>query len=147
MKPYVKEIWEEYHKHAPQWLHNVLTPCMSGAFLHDVFPFIPLREAPRLSSESILKPGSPLMIIPEYVIEKSEEYIKDPSKCTKSPWVYWTEKYFPEVDYKWIDTIIQGRTDDYEKITKDIYDGAAQLAKVQPCYDLSDVLDYIKGRL
>jgi len=141
MKTYVKEIWKKYHDHAPKWLQNSLTPCMAGAFIHDLFPLFPLSEVE--ISKYLFDDRSPLMIIPKYVIDKSKEYMDNPEKCTPSPWVYYTEKYFPQVDYKWIDTIIKGRTKNYEQITKDIYDGAVELSNVKKCFDLSDILKYI----
>lgn len=144
MKDYVSKIWEEYHKHAPKWLQDALSPCMVGAAVHDLFPFIPLQEIK--SAQYILNNQSPLMWIPDYVIQKSEEYMNNPDKCTVSPWVYNTEKYFPQVDFKWIDNILAGRTRDYERIRKDIYDGALELSRVKPCYDLTDLMTNIKEK-
>jgi hypothetical protein len=144
MKEYVRKIWEKYHEHAPKWLQDALSPCMVGAAVHDIFPFIPLQEIKE--TQYLLNNNSPLMWIPNYVIEKSEEYMKNPDQCTVSPWVYNTEKYFPNVDFVWIDTILNGRTRDYERIRKDIYEGALELSRVQPCYDLRDLISYMRKR-
>ena len=145
MKDYARDIWKEYHNHAPFWLNHLMPPKTIGALVHDLNPLIPPDPVVILSSEAIFSDKSPASIVPYYSSDASQEYMGDTSKCTPSPWVYRTERGLADVDFHWFEIILKDRTKNWPKIRKDLLDGAVEMKQVKPCFDATELIRFSNG--
>ncbi|MHB8154319.1 MAG: hypothetical protein ACYDG3_14930 [Bacillati bacterium] len=140
MKSELSEYWHTYFCHASAWTDGI-NEDMYSSIIAAIVPGV------HIPSE-IISIGKPFFVkAGNHDMDGLAEYIDNPSKCTPNPYVYHSMKNIKELDLKWVDIVIRNRTDNYDKVSKELSKSADELSHPIACYDGDEIANMIKDMM
>lgn len=133
-----KELWKTYFCRATQWA-NTMTPGMYDVAIQMLTN---LKVGPTFTAL-----GKPVFTrTGRHDVDAVAEYIDNPDRCVKNPYVYNAMHHTTDLDAGWIKSVIRKRTRNYADVEAMIDKSAHELSKrVKSCYSLEDALEAVKN--
>jgi hypothetical protein len=139
MEAEVQDLWEKYFCRASSGWAEAITPEMYSAILR----YQPIPVAPQIVKEGrkiFYKTG-------HYDVNSVADHIDNPEKCVQNPYVSQAMLDVRKNDVPWIEQIINGRTQNYDRVMKIIDDGAKEIQPTNHCYRPEEILNVMDAIL